>query len=59
MGVPNADLYYIEQKLVYNNYLTYFKAELRIAHFGLLLETVKLSSSRLGRYAQYTVMYGL
>lgn len=56
MGVPNADLNYTEQKLVLNNYITYFKAELRIAHFGLLLTTllekVKLSSSRLGRYAQ-------
>lgn len=39
MGVPNANLYSIEQKLVFNNYLTYFKAELRIAHFGLLLTT--------------------
>lgn len=37
MGVPNADLYYIEQKLVFNNYHTYFEAELRMEHFGLLL----------------------
>lgn len=43
MGVPNANLYYIEQKLVFNNYHTYLKAELRIAHFGLLLTTVRNS----------------
>lgn len=43
MDVPNADLYYIEQKFVFNNYLTYFKAELRIAHFGLPLTTVRKS----------------
>lgn len=58
MGVPNADLHYIEQTFDFNNYLTYFKAELRIAHFGLKSQVVVFKAWEIRTVVQYTVMYG-